>query len=286
MIRRIGLTIATAVLGFCAVPTWADTLESVQKAIIEKSAACKSYQGKTKTTQSMQTPDMKYDSQGDMTFEYMKKGDKWLCRAEGQTKATTVVQGNEQKNDSTMLMICDGEFMYTLSDSNGQKTAMKTRLPEQFAILADKAYFDTLSKSYDLKLLADETVDGKSTWVIEATPKEAPPAGTAATLLNYFEKEHGQSIKTLGKDSTGKVVLTSISTDVKIDPDLSAERFVFKAPAGVEVVDMTQQQTPPAANEPAKTQEEPKKAEEPKNAEEPQQKPAKEKKLPRPKLPG
>lgn len=286
MFKRIGWTLAIAVAGLWAAPTWADTLESVEKAIVEKVAGHKSFQGKTVTTQNSQTPDMKYDAQGEMTIEFMKQGEKWLLRSEGRSKSNMVMQGNEQKSDSKVLMICDGEFMYTLTESDGQKGAMKTRMTEQFAFRTDQAYFDNLHKDYNLKLLADETVDGKSTWVIEATPKTAPPAGSIATLLNYFDKDTGVGIRTVGKDSDGKTILTSLTTDIKLNPTLSADRFVFKAPEGVQVIDVSQSQTPPPADDSAKTKEEPKKAEEPKRADEPQPKPAKEKKLPVPKLPG
>jgi outer membrane lipoprotein-sorting protein len=287
MLKRIGWTVAIAVAGLGAA-AWADTLESVEKAIVEKVAGHKSYQGKTVMSQNSQTPDMKYESQGEMTFEFMKKGEKWLLRSEGSTKTKMVVQGNEQKSDSKILMICDGEFMYTLNEGDGQKSAMKTRMPEQLALITDQAYFDSLAKDYTLKLVADETVDGKSCWVIEATPKTAAPEGSLATLLNYFDKETGIGIKTVGKDSGGKTILTSLTTDIKLNPTLSPDRFVFKAPEGVQVVDMSQSQTPPPADDSAKAKEEPKKAEESKKAEEPkkgEEKP-KEKKLPLPKLPG
>lgn len=228
----------------------ADTIESVEKAIIEKTAKHTSFQGKTSSTQDMLAGEMKFTSKGDMAYEFMKKGDKWLYRSEGRTKSTTVMSGQEQKSDSTVLMICDGEFLYTLTDNDGQKMAMKTRAPDQNIMVTNKAYFDNLRKDFDLKLLPDETIDGKSTWVIEATNKQAKsmPAGTLTTMLNYFDKDSGLTIRTIGKDSTGKTVMTTNTTDIKINPTIAADRFVFKAPEGVQIMDVTQQAS--AAGEP------------------------------------
>ena len=233
--------------GLLACTAAADTLESVEKAIIEKVAQHKSYQFKSAVTQNMDMPEMKIESQTQGTFEFLKKGDKWLYRSEAKTKSTTVAQGHEQKSDNTVLMICDGEYMYTLSESDGQKSAMKSRMgAEQFTMLTDKAYFDSLRKDWDLKLLPDETVDGKATWAIEATFKQAKtaPAGTMITMITYFDKENGLGIKMIGKDTAGKTVMTSTTTDIKINPTLNADRFVFKAPAGVQIIDVSQQTSP------------------------------------------
>jgi outer membrane lipoprotein-sorting protein len=234
-------------VGLLACTAAADTLESVEKAIIEKVAQHKAYQFKSAVTQNMEMPEMKMDTQAQGTFEFLRKGDKWLCRGESRTKSTTVMQGQEQKSDSTVLMICDGEYMYTLTETDGQKSAMKNRIgTEQFTMLTDKAYFDALHKDHNLKLLPDETVDGKATWVIEATSKEAKtaPAGTMITMITYFDKDNGLGIKMLGKDAAGKTLMTSTTTDVKINPTLADDRFVFKAPAGVQVIDITQQGMP------------------------------------------
>ncbi len=105
-----------------------------------------------------------------------------------------------------------------------------------------------------------------------------------ATKLTWYDKSTGVCLKSVSKDDKGKVVSTSVTTDVKIDPSIAADRFVFKAPDGVAVSDMTQQGQQQPTEQPAAEpkKEEPKK-EEPK-AEEPKKKDDKGK-IKLPKLP-
>ncbi len=236
---------------FCAGAVLADTLESVEKTIVEKAGSLTSFQGKMVSTQNMQNPQMKYEAQNDMTSDCLKKDGKWLYRSEGKTKSVSVVEGQEQKQDVNMLIVCDGQFVWTLTDANGQKNVMKTRPEGEFSMVTDKAYFEDMRKDYDLKLLPDESVEGKATWPIQATPREAAAEGDVATLITYFDKETGISVKTVGKDAAGKVIMTSLTKDVKINAAVPADRFVFKAPEGVQVMDLTQQELGAPAGGPA-----------------------------------
>jgi outer membrane lipoprotein-sorting protein len=208
--------------------------------------------------------------------------------------------GQEQKSKTISTMVCDGEFMYSVSEANGEKSATKQNIMTQ-GWITDKTYFNNLRQGSKLKLLPDETVDGRSTYVIEATSKQAPPAnqsGTTAVSYMYFDKETGLVIKWLSKDASGKVVSTSITTDLKVNSTISADRFVFKAPEGVEVMDLTkmQQQTAePAQPEqekpaPAEEAEKPKEPEQKDESKEPEKKdeaeePEKSEKRDKPKLP-
>jgi outer membrane lipoprotein-sorting protein len=258
-----GLGVAVVLLSSGAV--LADTLETVEKTIVEKAANTQSQQARITTMQRMQTPQMSYDSQGETTYEFLKKGDKWLSRTESKTTSSSSVAGKEHKQNTTMLVIDDGEFVWTLSEMDGQKSVMKSRSEANRALLTDKAYFDNLRKDFELKLLPDETVDGRATWPIQATPRQPAAEGMIAMLLNYFDKETGVCIKTVGKDSSGKEVMTSVTKDIKVNPTLAADRFVFKVPEGVAVMDMTQDQPgQPQAQKPTEPKDEPKKEDKPK----------------------
>ena len=88
-------------------------------------------------------------------------------------------------------------------------------------------------------------------------------------MVTHYRKDCGQSVKTVTYAKDGKVTMTSVTSDVKVNPSLSDDRFVFKAPAGVEVQDMTamqdQQDAQHASDEQAKADAE-KKAEADKKA--------------------
>lgn len=96
-----------------------------------------------------------------------------------------------------------------------------------------------MEKVYTLKLLPDETVDGKPCYVIEMTPASPAMRATMGRMVSYYVKKTGLSIKGVSYDTKGKVSSTTITTDVKVDEKIDPSQFVFKAPAGVTVQDMT-----------------------------------------------
>ena len=49
------------------------------------------------------------------------------------------------------------------------------------------------------------------------------------------------------KDEQSKSMITSLMSDIKPNADIKPERFVFKAPEGVVVMDMTKIDTAPSA---------------------------------------
>lgn len=230
----------------------ADTIESVQKAIIEKSEKITSIQFKSVSTSDMNTPQYSAKTESESTVEAAKKGDAWLLHAEAKTKSSQKVGDQEMKNDANTLMICDGKFNYILNESQGQKQAMKMAISENMSMISNKHFFDTLAKDYDLKLLPDEQAEGKDTWTIEAAPKKAPMEGMAAKMKFHFDKDNGMTIKVVGLDAAGKTVTSTINKDIKLNASIPDDHFVFKAPEGVTVMDMTamQQQAAQPAEEP------------------------------------
>jgi hypothetical protein len=175
---------------------------------------------------------------------------------------------------------------------------MKMKLPEKVNTPV-KDMFTELRKDNELKLLPDEKVDGKAAYVIEATPKRPVPDTTTAIKL-YYRRDDGVMVKTMTSMKSPQMKMTSTAemTDIKLNPDVKPERFVFKAPDGVEVQDMTKlgenqpADAQPADDKPAEGNKaepkEEKKAEEKKAEEQKADPPAKKdsKKPKIPKIPG
>jgi len=259
----------------------AETIEDVQKAIADKAAACKSISYKTHSDIDTTNGDMKYVAVSDMTFEAMRKGEKWLYRSEGKTKSTTTMSGQETKQDITSLMVQDGQFYWILTDMGTQKTCMKNVPNNDFSVIIDKTMWEEMNKTFAFKLVGDESQDGKACWAVESTPKDATKTGNLGKTMTWYDKSTGVAIKSIAKDDKGKVMSTSVTTDVKIDASIPEDRFTFKAPAGVEVMDRTQQQGNTEAGD--KPADEPKK-DEPKKDEPKKEEPKKDEPK-KPKLP-
>lgn len=205
-----------------------ETFEEVSKKIAAAAEKVKSFSSKSKTVIEMKQEGFSMSSTTEGTYEMVRKGDAYLLRTETRTRSETSIMGKTTKTESTMLMIMDGEYSYTLTETDTVKVAQKRRIKDpQSHVDALKSWGDTA----DMKVLADASVDGHAVWVIEMTPKGGDQG---RTVLSYH-KESGQMIKMVSYTSDGKPMSTMTSTDIKVNERISPERFVFKAPPGVTV---------------------------------------------------
>jgi outer membrane lipoprotein-sorting protein len=93
-------------------------------------------------------------------------------------------------------------------------------------------------ETFNVKLLPDETVDGESCYVLEFTPKAAD-AAMGGRMVQYFRKDNGTIVKLVSYDASNKPSVTVTYSNVQLNPSIGADRFVFAAPPGVEVTDMS-----------------------------------------------
>jgi outer membrane lipoprotein-sorting protein len=124
----------------------------------------------------------------------------------------------------------------------GQKMATKQK-PEVAATGDPKELFKKMHSDNTVKMLPDEKVDGVSTVVFEVVPKDVAGSPVAKSIM-YFAKDTGINVKVVGKDKDGKDVFSNMSTDIKLNTEIANDHFVFKAPEGVQVMDMTGSGTP------------------------------------------
>jgi len=240
MLRHAGLICGCFVaLGF-GFPAAAQTVEEAEKKLAESFAKLKSYTAKTKMVQDLDLGEgnkMKSDMDG--TIEWSRKGDKALYRSDMKGSSAQTFGGQEMKTDASTTVISDGDVVYTLTDQAGQKMAYKQKADVTIGGDA-KSVLQPMREDHTLKLLADEKVDGQDCFVIEAMPKEME-GNPFGKMVLYFRKDAGLNIKVVGRDPKDKTVYTASTTDIKLNPDVDPQRFVFKAPEGVELMDMTKQ---------------------------------------------
>ncbi len=232
MIKRIGLWVsASLVLAIASLSVAADDLATVEKKIKEDWAKHKSMTAKFSMTSQTSTPQFSSNSKTEGTVEWARKGGKLYSRSDLKTDATTKFNDQETKMNSTILAITDGEYSYTMSETGGQKR--NTRAPFDSKMMDNPlAMLEAAKSSSDVKLLPEETLDGKKVYVIEVTPKEKTEMpGMPGKMVYYFLKDDGLGVKTVTFDQGGKALGTMVFTDVKFDVDIKPDRF--KVPEGV-----------------------------------------------------
>ncbi|MDO8629518.1 MAG: hypothetical protein Q7R41_03405 [Phycisphaerales bacterium] len=239
MVRRVAW-IVTCIL-VVGVPglVRADSIEDIQKKLVESHAKLKSYACKMKMVQNFdmgQGNKMQSDYAG--TTEWMRKDDKFALRTDLKGTAIQSFGGQDNKMDMSVTMVCDGDTLYTLSTQMGQTMATKQK-PDATLGGDPKKIMDDIVSKHNVKVMPDDKVDGETCFVIETTPKDPADAANIAKTIMYFRKDIGVIAKTVGMDKDGKEVFTNTSSEFKINSDIAADRFVFKAPEGVQVMDMT-----------------------------------------------
>lgn len=247
LMRMRWAVVAGVLVGLATVTAAGDDLASVEKRLQAAWEKHKSMACKMKSTGRMTLGDSTAETMAEGTCEYLRKEGKTQTRLELKTAIVQKVGEEEMKMDQEVLLIVDGQHQYTLASAMGQKMAMKSDIDPQFSG-EPKALFAQLHKDSELKLLPEETIDGRKTFVVEATPK-ATGAKPFSRSLSYFDQEHGVLLKSVQYDASGAAVQTSTYTDVKIDVDIDPQRFVFKLPEGVPLMDQTKK--PGATEEPA-----------------------------------
>ncbi|MBI1826948.1 MAG: outer membrane lipoprotein carrier protein LolA [Planctomycetes bacterium] len=214
-------------------------LEAAEKAIIDLTAQTKSLEVHSKTTQSFSQQGHDLDTLMDGMYAFLRKGDRLLYRSDVKNRnVLKKPDGTSAQTETRSLIINDGEFVYALNEGPDGKSAMKNMANANISYVVDRVYFDRLAKQYSVELASEETVNDKPHYVIECSARNTPPGGVAKMRL-YFDKKTGVNTKTVGIDSDGKTIMTTTATEIKVNPSLPDDYFIFKAPEGVEVKDVT-----------------------------------------------
>jgi outer membrane lipoprotein-sorting protein len=238
---RHGAVIALLVgmlLAFPAATTAEETIDTVEKKIIELFDQYDSITYKVTMTLDANMGGMTISSKGEGTSEYMKKDDKTLFRQE-MAITTENPRSPGQSMTSNSMKICDGEFIYTLQEQGSIKQAFKQNIADVDSVPGGKMMFDYLNKHGDLKLLPGEEIDGEEVYVIAVTLKQGNPMGVPTKRKRYISKKTGLPVRLEMFGPDDKVMMTIAMSDVKINPKVDPSRFVFKAPEDVEVIDLT-----------------------------------------------
>lgn len=242
MIRRTRFIVpAFSILSFFAGITNAETLQEVQQKIHDKVSSYKTIQFTAKMATTMDASGFKMKSDSEQKAAYQRKDAQTLSRIETKMKSTQTVGDQTQTMESTSLDISDGKFAYNLTDSMGQKMASRRTLDpkSEYSPFDVMRGFKQVAETYDLKLLPDQKVDGKAVWVIEMTMKPSAHPELMGKTVSYYDKDTGVSVKSVTYDAKGAETTVLHTTNVKIDGAISPDQFVFKAPEGVEVKDMS-----------------------------------------------
>jgi outer membrane lipoprotein-sorting protein len=216
-----------------------EKLDAVEKEVAAKWKEINTMSARTEMLSEIEQAGMKMQQTSKGTIEYFRKDDKMLFRQESETETITDTSGKKETTKSPTLMVSDGVFMHTLTEQMGQKMCYKMKADPN--VNGGEAMFKSLKEQNDLSVGADETVNGDKCWVVIAKPKQAQMGAPGKIVFNIRQKD-GVTVQIVGYDASDKKMMSIAYLDVKVNEKIDPARFEFKAPEGVQVMDMTAQQ--------------------------------------------
>lgn len=176
-------------------------------------------------------------TRGRGTYEWTKRGEKRLFRF-GLGNSLWIETGEAEaiQTAEILIFLYDGEFLYSqLQQPRIFKQTTKSRYePDRVLQIGGKDLFRGLSETNSLKLQPEEMLNGRASYVIEATPTTGK-----SSSIHYFDKQTGVRSRMIERDETGKATLTLTLSDLNTSPEFSEDYFTYKLPEGFELIDKT-----------------------------------------------
>lgn len=215
---------------------YAETVEDVQKKLNDAYNKVKSYSATTKMIQDMEMSGTIIKGETVGTIAWARQGDKVLSRFEQKGSMTQKMGEHEQTVSTSSLTVSDGDFFYTLAEHSGTQMATKQKLDPK-ANMDVQSIIEDQKDAFTMKMLPDEKIDGVECYVIEGTAKQEESPYVKTQM--WFRKADAIPAKMVSKDKSGKEVYIYVLSDIKVNADIPADQFKFKAPEGVQVMDLT-----------------------------------------------
>lgn len=249
MIRTMKTWLWTlAIASLATLPARGETLEEAEAALSAAYDKHRSIVANMGMSGSMAPMNVDAHMTGKGRYEMLHKDGKDLIRVEASSKTVFGRSDGAETVESHSLSVSDGVKCMNFIDQAGRKVVQPTG-PELAQRLGGKAGFESIRKGHDIKLLPDDTIEGKPACVMEATLTEVNNNDPRRTRRLYFDRGLGIMVKMVTLSPTGDIIDVMTITDIKTDVDIDAARFVFQAPPDATVFDEQGQivSTPPPA---------------------------------------
>jgi outer membrane lipoprotein-sorting protein len=142
----------------------------------------------------------------------------------------------EPEEEAGAIVVLDGEVMWTYDPKTN--TVMKMEMPDT-PVLGEMDYAGIIGEflnETDVSLLGMEEIDGRSSYVLEANPKED---GEGIQLVEgmklWVDKETWMPLRYEMYDSDGGLMIELEIHDLEVNTGIPDSEFVFEVPEGATV---------------------------------------------------
>lgn len=142
--------------------------------------------------------------------------------------------------------IYDGDYLWLLFKQHKLNKAIKTHYhPDKVWKVGGRELFREILDESELTLLPDEELDGHTVFVFSVKPHDGDWTGK-----QWFDKKTGARLKVIEVGADGKESFSIVLSDIKDNPELAADTFVFTLPEGYELTDEVNPPPPGAESKP------------------------------------
>lgn len=93
----------------------------------------------------------------------------------------------------------------------------------------------SLEKTFNIKLLGNEVVEGRKTYMLELRPKSATASALFASIILWIDAERGLPIQQKFMEPNADYNLVTFS-DIKVNTKIPPGTFKLKLPSGVQII--------------------------------------------------
>jgi len=134
------------------------------------------------------------------------------------------------------VMVRNGSTMWTYDPAKNQVTKMALPEDEPFEIDYTELVKDLMDEN-EISYKGTENLDGRSTYVIEATPKDEADREFTSKTRVWVDCENWMLLGTEMYDNDGNPVMKVQYMDVTFNTGIPDSEFIFEVPEGCEVVE-------------------------------------------------
>ena len=134
------------------------------------------------------------------------------------------------------LTVRNGNTMWMYDPAKNQVTKMTLPEDEAFEMDYTKIIKDLMDEN-DISYKGTENLDGRSTYVIEATPKDESKREFISKTRVWVDRENWMLLGTEMYDADGNPMVKVEYRDITFNTGIPDSEFIFEVPEGAEVVE-------------------------------------------------
>ena len=179
----------------------------------------------------------KYRSIKDLSMNFTKTLKSEIFETQKKTKGKMYLKNPDKFRIETKdeVIVTDGKFLWTYSEQNEQ--VIKSRLDRSKNIFKPNQYLSNFRKEYKAKLTGEEKMNKTKCYRLVLTPKKEDTFITK--MIIWIDKKSLLTKKLEYQDSNDNQI-TLVFEKIKTNKGIKDSKFVFKAPEGVEELDLSE----------------------------------------------